>query len=225
MSESVVSISGDWNAVFAKYIELNRRAFPVVCNMRAKRLAGLAIKHTRKAQLSEVQKLAEMVTVTHSAKTGKAYKKAKRIYTPKPRFVHIYAAELRKQGVDISRMGEQMLTSLAARAFTKRIQGIGVLASGWLPAAKEMPGPAVKTENLKQIGRPKGWYKLAAKHSWKPVATIANEILKAAMKRKKMGDTSRAEAFLVEGMKQAQSYDVKDMLIYIARKMAEIKVK
>jgi hypothetical protein len=118
-------------------------------------------------------------------KRGKPLKRTAYALTPGQgnRFRAIYAARLRANGINPKRLSAAEFARSAQRGLTGRLQAIGFLASGWLPAIKAfMRATGMKGRNEgmpsdgRQRGRAKGSGTPAKGGDFKPEAILENSV-------------------------------------------------
>lgn len=131
-----------------------------------------AIRNTRMADRPAIEALG--VTYITTGKSGKTLKKPKAQYNPTTRFQAIFAARLRRTGVNPRKMGAAAFKQAAAKALAARMRGIGYLRSGWFAAGRlfaRATGRAFDPGGAASHGKAKGAGKLA-EEGWSPFAEM-----------------------------------------------------
>ena len=232
MSESVsiTMNTAEFSRVLARVAEESSRTYPQFLNGQGLRLASFAVRETQRANPDTIaQKLGQTGTQTTNKRTGKALKKAKRIYKGSAASLALYKiVNWRRARAGKEPLGGKAMGKAARSVRAASLRSTGFIASGWVYAVRGLArlagyGDRINVNQPRVSGEAKG-YAVPAVSALSSVVTceIGNTSL-IAESAKRTGSRRGAPLKTANrGIEVAMALTAKDMLAHLARKLQPV---
>jgi hypothetical protein len=209
-----------FDRALTQYLKVSKKGLREILNRKAAIIASSASRNTKRADREKIQSdLGRFVTVQETTKKGTTRnRRALQLNTRKGHSAPLAELIINKRRARVGEKGLEgaELSAAVRKMIAGRLRSVSFLASGWLPAVRDLL-PFIEQKSGLKVDRSARWYGrpkgagFPAKLSIAPFAVIENRIAKAGA----------GQRYIEAGLQKAVNDETRSMGEYIEKQLAK----